>query len=126
MRFWQRLIDILRRRETGKPLPTRVAIDGDCVSVYAGDDVIESFRWHDLDSVRAWKQDCFGMDRIWLGFDLRGNDEPVCVHEEMAGYTELVEEIQRQCKGYREDWWYAVAFPAFAENHTLVWEQPGS
>lgn len=67
MSIWRRVLGIFRRSETDKPLPTRVAIDGVCVSVYAGDDVIESFRWADLVSVRAWKQDCFGVDRIWLG-----------------------------------------------------------
>jgi hypothetical protein len=115
-----------RKQKHPKPLPTRATMEGDTVSVFAGNDLIESFRWPDLVSVRAWKQDCWGTDRIWLGFDLRENDESVCVHEEMEGYKDLVAEMQRRCEAYRADWWNAVAFPAFAQNHTWVWEQtPG-
>ncbi|HYE61682.1 MAG TPA: N-acetyltransferase [Phycisphaerales bacterium] len=110
-----------KKQKDPKPLPTRVTIEGDDVHVFAGDTLIESFRWPDLVSVRAWKQDCWGVDRIWLGFDVEGSSDPVCVHEEMTGYDALVTEMQRRCEHYRADWWSVVAFPAFDENHTQVW-----
>jgi hypothetical protein len=117
------MFGILRKNQD-KPMPTRVALQGDMVSVFAGPTLIESFAWSDLVSVRAWKQDCWGVDRIWIGFDARANSDAICVHEEMEGYQGLVAEMQRRCPGFREDWWNAVAFPAFAQNHTIVWERP--
>src|SRR5438477_6317975 len=113
----------LFRKRKKKPLPTRVARDGETVRVFVDTQEIESFVWRDVASVRAWKQDCWGVDRVWLGFDILESGEPVCLHEEMEGYQEVVAEMQRRCPGYRQDWWHVAAFPAFAPNHTLVWEK---
>ncbi|MFT3683723.1 MAG: hypothetical protein QM783_02155 [Phycisphaerales bacterium] len=106
------------------PMPTRVELIGDTVAVFARKVRFESFTWGSVESVRAWKQDCFGVDRIWIGFDVPGREEPVCVHEECEGYQELLAEIEKRCPGSTPEWLRTVMFPAFATNHTLVWERP--
>lgn len=105
------------------PLPTRVVLEGDTVTVFAQDTAIESFRWSEVSMVSAYKQDCFAVDRIWMAFDLPGDAAPVCVHEECQGWDELVEQMQQRCAGYRADWWSTVAVPAFETNFTVIWKR---
>lgn len=114
-----------RKKPNTKPLPTSVRLDGEAVRVFANAQEIDSFRWEELEWIRAFKQDCFGVDRIWLMFDKTGCDEPVCIHEEVEGYEALIAEMQRRCagNGLDEEWWKKVAFPAFRVNHTVVWRQ---
>lgn len=113
----------LSKKKDEKPLPTSVRMEQEVVRVFARDVEIESFQWDQLESVRVWKQDCFSVDRIWVGFDLAGIDEPVCVHEEVEGYKPLIEEMQRRCPGYNEKWWWHVALPAFEHNHAFIWQR---
>lgn len=111
-----------RSKPLREQLPTAVLMDGEHVRVMAGEVEIRRFRWDHVEFVFAYKQDCFGVDRIWVAFGL-GESECVGVHEEADGYGPLIEEMQRLCTGYRVDWWNAVAFPAFEENLTLVWKR---
>ena len=119
MPWWRR-----SSKSTPKPLPTSVTLEGEQVRVFAKGVEIEKFCWDELESVRVWKQDCFGVDRIWIGFDLKGCDAPVCVHEEMEGYDTLIEQMQGRCADFDAEWWSRVAFPAFELNHHVVWQSP--
>jgi len=119
------MFGLSRKREEGRPFPTRVTQEGDAVRVFAGDRHVGSFRRPDVESVRAWKQDCLGFDRVWLGFDPHDSDEPVCVHKETDGFMELVTGMRDRCRGYSRDWYVEAAFPAFANSHTWVWRREG-
>lgn len=110
--------------EPPRPLPTRAEWDAEVVRVFAAEIEVERFRWADLAGVYAFKQDCWGIDRIWVAFDATGLTEPSLVHEAMDGYAALIAEMQRRCTGFRPDWWTAVALPAFAENFTIIWQAP--
>ncbi|MEK6702968.1 MAG: hypothetical protein AABZ53_11945 [Planctomycetota bacterium] len=116
----------LRRKKDTKPLPTSVTIEGERVRVFAEGVEIESFVWDQVELVAAWKQDCWGMDRIWVGFDCTDAEELVCVHEEMEGYQALIDQMQSRCTGHLADWWSKVAFPAFVKNLTVVWRRAKS
>lgn len=113
----------LRRKQDTKPLATSVMLDGERVRLLAQGVETESFGWDEIETVRAWKQDCFGVDRIWVAFIPADIEACVCVNEETEGYQALIDEMQRRCEGYLADWWSKVAFPAFAENHTVIWRR---
>jgi len=113
----------LLSRQSTSPLPTRAVLDDVRVRVFAGDQEIGWFEWTTLESVRAWKQDCFGVDRVWIGFDTTGPHELVCIHEEVDGYTAVVVEMDKRCEGCLRNWWGEVAYPAFAQKHTVLWKR---
>ncbi|CAG0978399.1 hypothetical protein PHYC_01629 [Phycisphaerales bacterium] len=99
-----------------------IRLQDELVHVCEGDRRTASFRWEDLSRIRAWKHDCFTYDLICLGFDMRGTEESVFVHEEMEGFKDLVAEIERRCDRLDPKWWSKVAFPAFEQNHLTIWE----
>ncbi len=78
-----------------------------------------------MEAVHAFKQDCFGVDRIWVEFHIAGRLDPIAVHEEADGYKELIAEMERRCEGHRADWWDAAASPAFETNYTMIWRRGG-
>lgn len=84
-----------------------------------GDAVCE---WRQVESVIAYKRDLFAVDRIQLYINL-DNGSAVEVHEEMAGWKELIEKLPTYLSGCHPpaEWWTAVAFPAFVPNATLLY-----
>lgn len=101
----------------------RITWNDDAVTVTDGDGSAGVFRWAALSGVFAWKVDLGGFDLVCLGCTHDGADELVRMHEDMEGFMDFVEEMQRRCPGYRSDWYTVVAFPAFEENLTLVWRR---
>ena len=114
----------LRNSKLARPdsLERITLVDGS-VRVLVGDVESSLFRWDQLIAIRAWKQDLFAFDRIWLGFERAGQAEQVCVHEEMEGFDTLVKEMTRRCPELIPDWWSRVALPAFATNHQVIWRR---
>jgi len=98
-----------------------VTLTVDGFAVMKGVNLISQVRWMDVEQVVAFKLDLGTTDCICLGF--RTGDWITHVKEEMGGYTELVEAMQREFPDYEKDWWCRVAFPAFATNYTTVWER---
>lgn len=115
-----------RHKAPRKRVPTRIAVDDTGVTLFAGMDATARFEWRQVAAIRAWKWDLFTTDCICLGFDLEDGETTVCVQEELDGYTNLVEEMERRCAGFKPGWWQAVAFPAFETNMTTVWTRPGA
>jgi hypothetical protein len=68
----------------------------------------------------AFKLDLLTTDCVCLGFRVTDAGDYRRVDEEMPGYAELVEAMQRHFPDYNKDWWSQVAFPAFAANYTAV------
>lgn len=112
------------RRQVRQLLPTSVRLEAERVRVFAEDREVGVFDWYQVQSIRAWKQDLFAVDLIWLGFETSGGDDLVCVHGEVDGYKVLIEEMERRCAGLDADWWSRVAFPPFVESPAVVWRQP--
>ena len=84
-----------------------------------------SFFWEEVQSIFVHKRDLFAVDKICAVFVL-SSGETLEVDEEMAGWNLLIEHLPLQLPGIMqsEDWWYEVAFPAFAPNTRFIYERP--
>jgi hypothetical protein len=78
--------------------------------------------WRDTIRIEAFKRDLFTVDLICLTFVLR-DDKALEVNEEMDGWKSLAEKLPeylRDCQTL-EEWFPAVAFPAFKTNRTVIY-----
>jgi hypothetical protein len=78
-------------------------------------------RWSEVEEVHAYKRDLFTTDLICLAFRKCGTEEYYEVHEEMAGYHDLLEVLQRRLPEFTLEWFSDVAFPAFETKHRIIW-----
>ncbi len=82
-------------------------------------------RWGDVKEIFAFKRDMFGFDLICLGFRLDGDGTYAEVDEDYDNYQEFLEALPQRFPGIRREWFYDVAFPAFAPCLHSLWGQPG-
>ncbi|WP_162823672.1 hypothetical protein [Lysobacter sp. TY2-98] len=87
----------------------------------------EHATWSEIVRVVAWKQDNFTWDTIWLRFELVG-ERALDVPEDAVGWRSLADGLSRLLPGSAalEEWWPAVAFPAFAENVVQLYPPPNN
>jgi hypothetical protein len=80
--------------------------------------------WSDVCRVTAFKRDLFAVDCICLHF---GGDDGTGVelNEEMAGWNRLMGALPALLPGCKphSEWFFAVAFPAFAANPTEIYSR---
>src|SRR5206468_8395210 len=65
--------------------------DGDYLKIKNGKGDSSELRWTDVEEVHAFKKDLFSTDLICLAFKRSGREEYYQIHEEMAGYRDLLE-----------------------------------
>lgn len=80
--------------------------------------------WQDTVRVEAFKRDLFAVDLICLYFLLRDN-KAVEINEEMEGFDSLAGKLPEYLPGCQkfEEWFQVVAFPAFKENNTVIYQR---
>ena len=83
-----------------------------------------SLAWNKVVSVKAFKRDLFAVDQICLEFELKDGGA-LEIHEEMQGWKSLVSKLPDYLPGCKsiEEWFQAVAFPAFELNLTTIFER---
>ncbi len=69
----------------------------------------------------AFKRDLLTSDCICLRLE-RANADPVIVHEEMPGFTELFSLLTASFSGLDPNWYSRVMLPAFRANETMIWQ----
>ena len=81
-------------------------------------------RWDDVILITAFKQDLWVVDRICLDIVLMDGSY-IRVDEEMKGWDSLVQKLPDYLPGCKpfDEWFAAVAFPAFELNETPVFER---
>ena len=67
----------------------------DCLRITSSKGDASELRWSEVEEVHAYKRDLFTTDLICLAFRKSGTEECYEVHEEMAGYHDLLEALQR-------------------------------
>jgi hypothetical protein len=79
--------------------------------------------WNDVLTVLAYKRDIFAYDLICLLF--RSSEKAVEVHEEMDGWSHLIERLPVVLPGTPPlaDWWDRVAQPPFAPSVTAFFKR---
>jgi hypothetical protein len=98
--------------------------DGLTIKHEKGDD--SALRWTEVEAVHAFKKDLFTTDLICLAFERSGEEEYYQIHEEMAGYHDLLEALPTRLPGFNLEWFSAVAFPAFKTNQQVIWRRSPS
>lgn len=80
--------------------------------------------WSEVGSIYLFKRDLLVVDQICMALNMR-NGEAVEINEEMKGWDELVKELPQYLPGCQTmgEWFQKVAFPAFADNVTLIYER---
>ena len=81
---------------------------------------LERYAWNEVEKIVAFKRDYFTYDKICLQIDIGNRVGPLELNEEFAGYKQFSEAIEKYLPSVCQGWWSKVAFPAFAENATLV------
>lgn len=107
------------RKKNGTQSAVRLGTDGFEIEYSAGHSI--HVRWKEVRGIAAWKQDCFTVDEICLGFRIHGTDHYAVVSESTDGCDDLISEMQRRFPGHNESWWSRVAFPPFLECWTVIW-----
>lgn len=80
--------------------------------------------WGEVSRVVAYKRDAFIYDVLSLAILLSGRPG-LDVNEDMDGWEELLKKLPEYLPGCRpfEEWFQAVAFPAFAMNPTEIFRR---
>jgi hypothetical protein len=92
MRVWEQL----RQQFLVNDSRNRVLrVDADGVALYDAvrDERLWRFEWQDVRQIVAFKVDAYVIDHICLGFVGAGSDTMWVAYEEMAGWTQLNEEL---------------------------------
>jgi hypothetical protein len=97
--------------------------DTDCLRMKNDKGDSWELQWREVEEVHAFKRDLFSSDLICLAFKKTGKEEYYEIHEEMAGYHDLLEILPTRLPKFTSDWFSRVAFPAFKGNHRIIWKR---
>ena len=95
--------------------------DDECLTMTSWKGPTLKLRWQEIEEVRAFKRDLFSIDLICLVFKKSGIDEYYEAHEEMAGYHDLLEAMQKHLPKFTLVWMFDVSVPAFKRNERIIW-----
>ena len=100
----------------------RLFVADDSVTLFADDQHAWTFQWTEVTRVDTYKRDLFTVDMICLDFTVAARQLSYPTHDGMQGFDVL---CRRLCDAYPSiapDWWFQVAFPAFATQHSVLYE----
>jgi hypothetical protein len=119
----------LTKTRSGKSMPPRKQSDygifidatGFSVSRTGGTAPLLSVAWSDVLRLTAFKRDLLIVDCICMAIATR-DGRTIEVNEEMVGWDAFTEALPRYLPGSGQwvDWFWQVAFPAFATNETQI------
>lgn len=80
--------------------------------------------WKETVRVEAFKRDLYAVDLICLLVLLKDN-KALEINEGMEGFESLAGKLPEYLPGCQkfEEWFQVVAFPAFKENNTVIYER---
>ena len=80
--------------------------------------------WKETVRVEAFKRDLYAVDLICLSVLLKDN-KAIEINEEMEGFESLAGKLPEYLPGCQEfeEWFQVVAFPAFKENNTVIYQR---
>jgi hypothetical protein len=120
--FWRPLVTWYRSRV--RFVEPAVVLDEDGFSLVRKGQECWHVRWSDIREVFAFKEDLLTVDRICLGFRITDDGTYYSVDEDMRGYPELLQEVERRFPDRDPHWWRKTAFPPFATCRTTIWGRP--
>jgi hypothetical protein len=93
---------------------------------------IETVKWCDIREIVAFKRDILTYDVICVGFCLADREydlakderlDGVEIHEEMTGFMDLVQDMQRKFPAIPKNWYIEIMTPAFETIWTTLWKR---
>lgn len=95
----------------------------ECLRITSGKGDASELPWSEVEEVHAYKRDLFTTDLICLAFKKSGKEEYYEIHEEMGGYHDLLEVLQRRLPKFTLEWIFDVAIPAFETKRQIIWKR---
>lgn len=95
----------------------------ECLRITSGKGDASELGWSEVEQVHAYKRDLLTTDLICLAFKKSGKEEYYEIHEEMAGYHDLLEVLQSRLPRFTLEWIFDVAVPAFETKHQIIWKR---
>ena len=77
--------------------------------------------WNEIEEIHAFKKDLITTDMIYLAFKVFGKEGHYQMHEEMAGYYDLLQAMQNYLPEFTLEW--VLDFPPFATNPRIIWRR---
>jgi hypothetical protein len=116
----ERIARILRRK---KEVPERIVLGDDGFDLYTGDHLKYRVLWNEVDRIDVFKEDLVTYDMVCMEFIVRSKDMVFPVNDEVEGFWEMVNRVKEVLPTSRQDWEAVVIKPAFARNHTVIYER---
>ncbi len=82
---------------------------------------ILTIRWDEISLIRAYKIDQLAYDCIVIEIHLR--EMFFTINDETAGHMKFMDTASENLPGFKEDWFFVVAFPAFETNLTTIYKK---
>ena len=121
--MFQKLYQVIARAFRPRQRQLRLAAGEEEVRLFAEGREVWCFRWDEVVRIETYKRDIFSMDLVCLDFFIVSREVPCRTHEDMQGFPELRECMQRQLSSISESWWQQVASPPFATNHMVLYDR---
>lgn len=81
----------------------------------------KTINWNDVLLIKAYKVDMFTTDRIII--EIYAKETIVSINDETLGHMKFMETAAKRLDNFKEDWFEAVAFPAFETNLTIIYKK---
>jgi len=85
--------------------------------------MVETMRWEEVDTARAYKRDILTYDRICISLD--SETRTLELHEDMEGWDAFLKTLPTSLPGCPDGdaVWRAVALPAFETKETVIFRR---
>ncbi|MES2678845.1 MAG: hypothetical protein V4635_03130 [Bacteroidota bacterium] len=88
------------------------------------DKVTKTLSWAEITLIKAYKIDQFTVDSIVIEIHL--DQTYFTISDETHGHMKFMDTAEEKLSNFKKDWFMVVAYPAFKENLTIVYEKNGS
>lgn len=116
-----KLVQCLRKYCKSKAQVTSVSLTDKGLRFSWDDGSSDGFHWVSVKQIYAYKEDLFSVDRLCLGFRVDDNGFWWKIHEEMDCWEDVLAVVNKRFGINHDNWFCAVAFPAFATKFTHLW-----
>ena len=103
-----------------------LAISDEGATLLDGHTELWTFRWTEVSRIETYKRDLWVVDSICLSFFIESRQLWYHVDDELSGFDVLCRALSSYFPSVANDWWSTVAFPAFATNHTVLYDKSAS
>ncbi len=125
MRLFEKIADCFRKRPMSEE--SRIDLTDQGLNIIDASDNRMALKWANVKEIVAYKWDLFAYDEICIAFRLSDDDESwLEISERYHGFDDARCAMEEHFAPLPENWFSAVALPAFEENRTSIWRRESS